>query len=68
MPELVIAAYVEYADSPTPPNEAELDREELISKKQYRRLQKLVPLRDFGWYQHNDGSCTLYSETTVDVR
>lgn len=68
MPELVVAAYVDYRDSPTPPEDDELDREELMSKKQYYRLQKLMPLRDFGWYQHNDPSCTLYSKYAVDVQ
>ena len=68
MPELVIAAYVEFGDRPTPPEDNELDREELMSKKQYRRLKKLMPLRDFGWYQHNDPHCTLYSEYDVDVQ
>ena len=68
MPEIVMAAYVDYGDNPTPPEDEDLDREELMSKKQYRRLQNLMPLKDFGWYQHNDPSCTLYSEYTVDAQ
>ena len=68
MPELVIAAYVDYGDCPTPPEDDELDREELMSKKQYHRLKKLMPLRDFGWYQHNDPHCTLYSVYTLFIQ
>ena len=33
MPEIAIAAYVEYVGSPTPPEVAGIDREELISWK-----------------------------------
>ena len=66
MPELVISAYVEFGDKPTPPTDAELDRDYLMSKKQYRRLKSLMPLRDFAWYQHDDPSCTLYSKSLVD--
>ncbi|EPT00630.1 hypothetical protein FOMPIDRAFT_88111 [Fomitopsis schrenkii] len=63
MPEFVLAAYVEFGDNPTPPTEAEVDRDYLMSKKQYRRLKSLMPLRDFAWYQHDDPSCRLYTTT-----
>ncbi|EPT00623.1 hypothetical protein FOMPIDRAFT_160741 [Fomitopsis schrenkii] len=63
MPELVISAYVEFGDKPTPPTDAELDRDYLMSKKKYRRLKSLMPLRDFAWYQHVDPSCTYYKTT-----
>ena len=60
--ELVLAAYVEFDDKPTPPTREELDRDYLMSAKQYRRLKSFMPLRDFAWYQHDDPSCTLYCE------
>ncbi|EPT00628.1 hypothetical protein FOMPIDRAFT_1023616 [Fomitopsis schrenkii] len=63
MPQLVISAYVEFGDKPTPPTDAELDRDYLMSKKQYRHLKSLMPLRDFAWYQHVDSSCRLYTTT-----
>ncbi|KAH9926880.1 uncharacterized protein B0H18DRAFT_1210797 [Fomitopsis serialis] len=64
LPQLVYAAYVDYGDSPNPP--AELNLEEKMTDKQYRRLKGAMPLKDFGWYQHNDPSGVLYEETVYD--
>ncbi|KAH9926884.1 uncharacterized protein B0H18DRAFT_1210801 [Fomitopsis serialis] len=58
LPQLVYAAYVDYGDSPNPP--AELSLEDKMTGKQYRRLKRAMPLKDFGWYQHNDPSGVLY--------
>ena len=50
-----------------PPALTGLDREDLMSEKQFRRIKQLMPLRDFGWYQRNNPSCTLYSEPLVCI-
>ncbi|KAH9926890.1 uncharacterized protein B0H18DRAFT_954502 [Fomitopsis serialis] len=61
VPEVVYAVYVDYGDNRYPPTD--LIRENMtMTGKQYRRLKKAMPLKDFGWYQHNDPSCELYGE------
>ncbi|KAH9839797.1 uncharacterized protein C8Q71DRAFT_744225 [Rhodofomes roseus] len=66
MPEIVYAAYVDYGSKPRPPRK--LVREEMMSRKQHRLLKRAMPLKDFGWYQHNDPSCVLYKDTVyVDI-
>ncbi|KAH9926883.1 uncharacterized protein B0H18DRAFT_1210800 [Fomitopsis serialis] len=60
-PEIVYAAYVDYGDNRYPP--PDLIRENMtMSGKNYRRLKKVMPLKDLGWYQYNDPSCELYKE------
>ncbi|KAH9839763.1 uncharacterized protein C8Q71DRAFT_744148, partial [Rhodofomes roseus] len=57
-PEFVYAAYVEFGDKREPP--AKVPRANMITDKQYTRLKRAMPLKNFGWYQHNDPSCELY--------
>ncbi|KAH9914432.1 uncharacterized protein B0H18DRAFT_135970 [Fomitopsis serialis] len=64
MPEVVYAAYIDYGNNRYPP--IELVHEDTISRKQYRRLKRAMPLRDLGWYQHDDPSCELYEETVYE--
>jgi len=60
-PEIVYAVYVEYGDNRYPP--PDLIRENMtMTDKHYRRLKKVMPLKDLGWYQYNDPSCELYKE------
>ncbi|TFY61822.1 hypothetical protein EVJ58_g4269 [Rhodofomes roseus] len=58
MPELVFAAYVEFGDRSDPP--ANVPRANMISDKQFNRLKRAMPLKNFGWYQHNDPYSKLY--------
>ncbi|TFY50957.1 hypothetical protein EVJ58_g10812 [Rhodofomes roseus] len=66
MPQVVYAAYVDYGNKPRPPRK--LVREEMMSGKQHRRLKRAMPLKDFGWYQHNDPSCVLYNPSNGNGR
>ncbi|KAH9839764.1 uncharacterized protein C8Q71DRAFT_744149 [Rhodofomes roseus] len=59
-PESVFVAYVDYGDNRYPPTK--LARSELLTQKQFRCLKQAMPLKNFGWYQHNDPSSTLYGE------
>ncbi|KAH9839760.1 uncharacterized protein C8Q71DRAFT_744136 [Rhodofomes roseus] len=63
-PESVIVAYVDYGDNRYPPTK--LARSELLTQKQFRCLKQAMPLKNFGWYQHNDPSSTLYEITTYE--
>ncbi|KAH9839762.1 uncharacterized protein C8Q71DRAFT_744144 [Rhodofomes roseus] len=62
--ELVYAAYIDYGDNRYPPTK--LARSELLTQKQFRRLKQAMPLKNFGWYQHNDPSSTLYEITIYE--
>jgi len=65
IPEVVYAVYVDYGDNRYPPTD--LIRENMtMTGKQYRRLKKAMPLKDFGWYQHNDPSYELYKEVVYE--
>jgi len=64
LPELVYAAYVDYGNNRYPPTK--LASNEIMTRKQHRRLARAMPLRDFGWYQYGDPSGVLYEKTSHD--
>ncbi|KAH9839752.1 uncharacterized protein C8Q71DRAFT_846366 [Rhodofomes roseus] len=64
MPELVFAAYVEFGDRSDPP--AKVSPANMISDKQFNRLKRAMPLKNFGWYQHNDPYSKLYRNSDND--
>ncbi|KAH9926882.1 uncharacterized protein B0H18DRAFT_1118644 [Fomitopsis serialis] len=59
--EIVYAMYVDYGDNRYPPTEL-VPEETTMTNKQYRRIKRVMPLRDFGWYQYNDPTCVKYKE------
>ncbi|TFY51948.1 hypothetical protein EVJ58_g10286 [Rhodofomes roseus] len=64
LPELVFAAYVEFGDERYPP--AKVPRAKMISDKQYTRLKRAMPLKNFGWYQYHDPYSKLYRNSDND--